>query len=297
MTSFELSEQQAQEAPLPQSLVGMGFNFSIPEEKLRETIAAWGSYINRLSKESGRDPQLKEYLFLALLRRGIAYSTLGEWDAAITDFQRVIDERADAEMTRAARMLLGGIYTELCRDREAIECWSAVLSEYEQASRKETKQHAEQLLRLYLYRGMLYGRQNQYQEAIADCDRAQKYAPDNAELYSVRGISYGYLGDLDRALSECLRAVELAQQASCYNRLGEVYFMRREYQQSLAAFDRANELDPNDGAIQLNRSKALFYLMMSFLDERESPQGVEADQALDGTGEELEATAADEASV
>lgn len=287
MTTVD-STQPAQGVPPSKPLVSMGFNFSMPEGELRETIAAWGGYIERLSKDSRRDPQLKEYLIQALLRRGIAYSTLQEWDAAIADFRRVIDEQAEAEEIRAARMLLGGIYTEVGHDQEAIACWSAVLSEYEQASRKETRQYAEQFPQLYLYRGMLYGRQRQYQEAIADCNRAQTYAPDNAEVYSVRGISYGYLGDLDRARSECLHAVELEPRASCYNRLGEVYFMRKEYRQSFEAFDRAGELDPTDEAIQLNRHKALFYLMMSVFDEKASPQEAEADEAPEETGEEAQ---------
>jgi tetratricopeptide (TPR) repeat protein len=286
MTTID-SSTQAQGTIAPTApLISMGFNFSVPSEELHETIDAWTSYIERLSKEISRDPQLKTYMILALLRRGIAYAVLKEWDAAIADFKRVIDEQAGAEEIRAARMMLGGIYTEQYRDQEAIACWSSVLAELEQASRKEAKLYAEQFPRLYLYRGMLHGRLKQYQDAIADCDRAQKYAPENAEIYSVRGISYAYLGDLERALSDCLHAVELEQRASVYNRLGEVHFMRHEYQQSFAAFDRAVDLDPTDEAIHLNRSKALVYMAISLFEGNESAQGVEANCETNGTGEE-----------
>ena len=124
---------------------------------------------------------------------------------------------------------------------------------------------------------MLYGRMKHYQEAIADCDRAQKFAPDHAEVYSVRGISYAYLGDLERALSECLRSIELAPQAADYNRLGEVYILRAEYLPALTAFERAVELDPTDGAFRANRAKAQWYVMMAQLVSYEQPPVCEVD--------------------
>jgi len=263
MTTIASTPHARDTLPPTDPLVSMGFNFSLPKEELAETIDAWTDYIDRLTRDSGRDPLLKPYVIQALLRRGIAHATLKQWESSIADFKRVLAEQVEAEEGRAANLLLGGIYTELCRDEEAIECWTSVLVEYERASRKEAKLYAEQFPRLYLYRGMLYGRLKRYLEAIADCDRAQKFAPDHAEIYSVRGISYAYLGDLERALSECLHAIELAPQATDYNRLGEVYLLRAEYLSALAAFERAVELDPTDETFRSNRSKALWYAMMS----------------------------------
>lgn len=263
MTTIASTPHARDTLPPTAPLVSLGFNFSLPEEELSESIDAWTAYIDRLSRDSVRDPLLKPYVILALLRRGIAHTTLKQWDASIADFKRVLAEQVEAEEGRAANLLLGGIYTELCRDEEAIECWTSVLAEYERASRKEAKLYSEQFPRLYLYRGMLYGRLKRYREAIADCDRAQKFAPNHAEIYSVRGISYAYLGDLDRALSECLHAIELAPQATDYDRLGEVYILRAEYQSALVAFERAVELDPTNEEFRSNRSKAQWYVMMS----------------------------------
>lgn len=247
------------------SMVFLGFDMAVEETELRETCDAWARYIDRLSKST--DSRDRHLVTLALLRRGTAYITLKEWDAAIADFKRVLGgQQPEAEEVRAANMMLGAIYTELWEDEQAIACYTAVLEPFEKASRKEAKQYAEQFPLLYLYRGMLYGRLKKYQEAIADCDHALKYGHTSAEVYSVRGISYAYLGDLDRALTDCTQAVELEQSASCYNRLGEVHFMRRDYRQALDAFTQASELDPSNEQTQANRSRALFSLMMTLFE-------------------------------
>ena len=241
-------------------------NTTREETDLRETIAAWTRYIDRLSRDAGQDQQLQQLITSARLRRGIAFAHIKAWDAAQADLQWIIDEQHGKDEERSACLVLGAVYAEHGQDDEAIVCWSTVLSAWEQATRKEARAFEEDIPLLYLYRGMLHGRQKRYRDAIADGDRAITLQPDSAEAFSVRGISYSYLGELDQALADCTHAVELDPQARHSHRLSEVHMMRHEYRLALDVCNRAHELDPTDEYVLISRNKARFMLMMSLFE-------------------------------
>lgn len=172
-------------------------------------------------------------------------------------------------------MMLGAVYTELRQDEQAIACYTTVLREFERASPKARQQFGEQ--------GKLLS------TSIAACSQVAWDAtmrplpiasvPPNLSLimlkFSRRGISYAYLGERDRALSDGKQAIALApQEASHYNRLGEIYLLRQDILLALDTFRQGRELDPTDEQLQVNWSRALLCWMMVLFqgqDEHEAP--------------------------
>lgn len=265
-----------------ESLTFIGIDLTQSETELRALVQRWNLALEQFGPASSPDPDLRHLLSWIRLRCAVVHAVLKEWDAATTHLQSVIDEQAGPNEVGSAQILLGAIYAERGQDEQAIACWTETLRQ------SETTMSKPGLALLYLHRGMLYGRQRRYQDAIADCDRVVREVPDCAEAYSVRGISYAYLGDLDRGLAECLRAVELGLQARCFHRLGEVHLMRKEYQQALVAFRRAVERDPTNAAMQasLRRAQAYLLLGLSIPDASKSaPPATPDNEVLQGTDE------------
>jgi tetratricopeptide (TPR) repeat protein len=294
-------------------LIFDGFDFSRGEEELCETVLAWSEYIERLEREKPQDERTRQLLIAARRKRGMAWGILGETELAIQEFQWVLSVATAAQERREARLLLGNISAEAGQDELAIEQWSAVLAELEQASTREAKRLPIDLPRFYLYRGMLHARQEQYEQAVADCDRALRHFPGWAEAHSVKGLALAYLGDLDAGLTHCARAVELEPGARIVHRRGVVYRMRQQEVEALADFWRAWELDPTDEQLRLDLWRMLLSGAVSLLsslplpesnpipsippesaspdgkrdDEQASSQG-EADQAMAGAAEKKE---------
>ena len=239
-------------------LMFLGFDMDIPAGELRETIEAWSDYIERLTPAAERDSRYRALIATTLLRRGVAYAMLEEWEPAIRDFEqlRTMPE-ADGILARSAVLMLGSVYAAQVQDEQAIACWTTVLTEFEQASKREAKQLPEEITMLYLVRGMLYGRLERYAEAIADCDRAAGYHPDCAEVYSVRGLSRANLGDYERALTDADRSLELEPSARCYQRRAVIYRLSGRYDESIADCDRALALAPDDESIRADRMRAV----------------------------------------
>jgi tetratricopeptide (TPR) repeat protein len=94
---------------------------------------------------------------------------------------------------------------------------------------------------------------------------ALEYAPNEAEALAVRGIARAFLGDLDRGLADCALAVEISPQVEHPSRLGEVYLLRKEYQQAFETLDRASELNPANKRVALQRSQALGSLVLEIM--------------------------------
>ncbi len=241
-----------------ESLTFMGIDLTQSEAELRTLVESWNCALEQFGPVPSPDPDLRLLRAMTRLRCAAVSSVLNEWDAAIIHLQHVSDEQAGPDTVCSAQIFLGAIYAERGQDEQAIACWTETLRLF------ETTLPTPSLALVYLHRGMVYGRRKHYQEAIADCDRAIRAVPTCGEAYSVRGISYASLGELDLGLAECLRAVELDPQARCFHRLGEVHFMRREYQQALGAFQRAVERDPTNGAMQASLRRAQAYLLLGF---------------------------------
>jgi tetratricopeptide (TPR) repeat protein len=98
---------------------------------------------------------------------------------------------------------------------------------------------------VYSARGQSHLDLRQYQQAIADLNRALELDPENVSAYCDRGWTYVNRKEYPQAIADFDHALELdPNNASAYSGRGWTYVNREEYPQAIADFDRALELDP-----------------------------------------------------
>jgi predicted Zn-dependent protease len=96
-------------------------------------------------------------------------------------------------------------------------------------------------------------RKNQYAEAVKVMDGVIKDEPDEPNHYRFRAEILRIWGKLDRATRDYQKMTKLApDSALAYNGLAEVYLQNRDYQNALAAAEKANQLAPGDWVTYYN---------------------------------------------
>jgi tetratricopeptide (TPR) repeat protein len=246
----------------------LGWEMPDTLDDLPETIIAWRDLIARL--EQGRDHRMQAgaLTYRTRLRCGLAYCLLEDWPQARQMLEEAeMSSEREPSLSDVATLLLGTVDAAQGCYEQAIARWTEVIDRMVQSksSRKPTWlwPHATTL---YLYRGELYAEMGQYEQAIADCERALCDHPDCAEAYAVRGLCLAYLDRYEQAIADGTRAIELAPgDASVYRRRARTYVKMREYAAALADCDLALALDPKDVQAATTRSEAalgyLFQIM------------------------------------
>lgn len=269
----------------------MGFDMNISRQELLETVDAWRDLIKRLSRGAEKDKRAADLVLRTRLRCGVACCVLEDWAAAAAELSAVRDGRdVSPPLLQAATWMLSAVYAAQGQFEQAISCWSAILTEFEAGGERHASALPDKVTMLYLFRAQLYAERGKFAEAIADCDRAERYHPTCAEVFSVRALARANLGDLDRALADCDRSIELEPHtARCFRRRGVVRRMRREFMPAVADFDRALELDPADEHARTGRSEALLgYVMLDLMAAPAAPAATgeaEQGQPAPGVGE------------
>ncbi|MCL2792272.1 MAG: tetratricopeptide repeat protein [Spirochaetaceae bacterium] len=95
----------------------------------------------------------------------------------------------------------------------------------------------------YCYRGEIYQKKGQYDEAIADFTGAMKTNPENNELYSARAEAYISKGLYDEAISDLEEALKWAPAENrLFEARAEIYEAQGEYQKALDDWKEALEI-------------------------------------------------------
>ena len=104
------------------------------------------------------------------------------------------------------------------------------------------------------YRGNANLLANQYDEAIADFDKAISLDPSNGKAYIQRGSAYCCKADYKHAITDLSKGITLEpDRAEAYNNRGAAYIKSQNYEKAIADFDKAISLDPNDADAYSNR--------------------------------------------
>ncbi len=261
----------------------MGFDMNVSRQELLETVDAWHNLIRRISRDRDveKDRRAADLVLRTHLRCGAACCVLGDWVTAVADLEVVRNAKDAPELlVQGAIWMLSAAYAAQWQYAQAVDCWSAILTEYEKVGTKKGNSLTDpDITMLYLFRAQVHAEERQFAKAIIDCDRAEYYHPECAEVFSVRGLCRAHLGDMERARADCDRSIEVDPcSARGFRRRGTVRRMCREFMPAVADFDRALELDPADEHARTGRSEAMLGYVLFDLASVPPPAPGEATQ-------------------
>lgn len=194
------------------------------------------SSIKELSKVEKLDPDNLEAQYLL----GIAFSRLGEYEAAVTRLERVIHSEYGYLHVQQACMLLGLIAVRR-------ELWD------------EAEQYFLRVLRFNFNNdaacsalGHVYFMKNEVEKSIQILQQALKLNPENHNARN--SLAYVYCeggGDLERALIEAMKASKAEPRNYAYlDTMGWLYYKKGKETLARETLKRALELAPENEEIK-----------------------------------------------
>ena len=173
----------------------------------------------------------------AILYRGVAFNGKGEYDNAIKEFGRVIEQGGQGPAVRAIRADAYAhrsmSYTKKGEYLKGID--SAYFALLENSNHILANNN----------RGLAYVGRQQYDKAIWSFDRVIQLDPKSAEGYSNRGFAYGAKGNFDQVIADQKKAIELdSKLAMAYQRRGAAYVAKNDAVNALKDLDQALAINP-----------------------------------------------------
>jgi tetratricopeptide (TPR) repeat protein len=198
--------------------------------------------------------------------RGLTYALLGDFEAAIIDFQEVVelweiekgyshpDYQSRVEWLSALKDGENPITTDVIEQLNQPN-YLGIAKDYiengfyDSAIKAFTlaiEQNPE-LIEAYNQRGILYADyKHEFDLAIKDYNKVLELDSKNIQAYINRGNAYDLKGDPDRAIEDYNSALEINPQlAEALHNRGLAYYRKQEYDRALDDFDRAIELKPD----------------------------------------------------
>lgn len=98
---------------------------------------------------------------------------------------------------------------------------------------------------LYIQRGIIYGMQTKFDQAIPDFTKGIELDPKMHEAYYSRGLAYAKTDDKDKALKDYNKTIELSPEyASAYYNRGLIFFRKANYDGAFDDFIKTVQLNP-----------------------------------------------------
>jgi tetratricopeptide (TPR) repeat protein len=209
--------------------------------------------------------------------RGLALAELGQWQAALADYDEAIAinagfaeahfnrgnvlcqlQRPEAALASYDRAIaIKADHAQAYFNRGNVLCelqrWAAALASYDRAIAVKPD-HAE----AYSNRGVVLSVLRQYAAALASYDRAIAIKPDHAEAHSSRGVVLSTLKQWDAALASCERAIAIrADYAEAHSNRGVVLGELKQWDAALSSCNRAIALKTDYAEAYFNRGNLL----------------------------------------
>jgi tetratricopeptide (TPR) repeat protein len=118
-----------------------------------------------------------------------------------------------------------------------------------QNSSESTQPAASSQYVKYVLQGMVFMKEDKYDQAISEFTKAIELDPDNdkyAEVYVSRGICYVEVQEYDKAIDDFTKCIELdPNNANAYGGRGHCYTLKGEIDKAVADFAKATQLNPD----------------------------------------------------
>lgn len=231
------------------------------------TLQRYREALPDLNRAVDLDPSYAQ----ALTNRGFVYEKLEQYDAALADFGRAV--RADPSFDKARANIALLLQRHFKAPVESIPHLRAAAQVADPLDAKPYKQlalyselaaalvgvgSAEYGAADYVDRAVTFARQQQYDAALVDFERALNCDARYPNAYYNRGNAYEDLKRYDDALADYTQAIELdPQYALAYHNRGGLYARFGRYAQAVEDLTRSIELDPNYVRAYNNRGSAL----------------------------------------
>ena len=223
-------------------------------------------FINPPQNNSARDIRLKKYrdaaiafqtasrfdpkFYAALRRESIAWRAVNENELALDAINKTIA----IEQEQVAAEELEQESSSLHNDK------GALLAKLEQPEAAEvayiTAIEIDPFHLPYYNLALIAGYREEWQQAIAEFDRAIRYDNTYAPAYFNRGNAYYATGDLANAKSNYEAAIKYEPEyAEPHHNLGYIYDRQENYQAALKHYTKAIALDENYRRAYLNRAR------------------------------------------
>lgn len=178
---------------------------------------------------------IKSKRFEAFQLRGIIYSDQGNYSSAISNFKKVVQYKP---LNYKSYYKLGEIYYK----ERAFDLSIRYL--------KKAETLKKNIPEIYYYRGLAHLKKKEYEDSLTYLKKAQelKLEKDISDLVKDLEV-FNYITranntkDHDEALSLYKKAVQLKEDPELFTGLGNIYFIKKNYEESEKNYRRALELD------------------------------------------------------
>lgn len=190
---------------------------------------------------------------------GDCYEKLGEQEKALSYYQKCLE--LNPEHPRVNSDIVD-IYDDMLDDTEDIQYFEKALP------------YADRQIELvpeayyYIERGLLYMTVGQWENALADFQKAWELEPENTFAYNNAGCVYKYTGQYDKAVELFKKAAEVMKEGETmlpYGNLADCYERMSEYEKAAEAYRKNIELFPEKTANY--KDLASVYRMMGRYEE------------------------------
>ena len=217
-----------------------------PPRHLIENREDAEGYIKLYTATLTLNPKMVE----AYIRRGNAYSYIGEHDKAIADYSEAIKLKPNYAKAYYNR---GNAY------RDKVD-FDKAIADYTKAIELNVG-YAE----AYYNRAKLHVEEEEYEKAIQDFSAVIKFEPKHADASGFRATLYGERGEYDKAIEGFSKEIELRpDDAETYEERGKIYIKKGEYDKAIADFTEVIKLIPSFTDAYFER--AIAYLLIDKLE-------------------------------
>jgi len=114
---------------------------------------------------------------------------------------------------------------------------------------------------IHLFQGIAYGIKGQWDESIAEINKALELNPRYGYIYVCRGLTYANKGQYDKAIADYTKAIEINPRSDiAYNNRGVAYAKKGQFDKAITDNNKAIELNPKYAYAYNNSVKHYFLL-------------------------------------